>query len=130
MLFSGDHVLEGVSPVILPPDGDMAAYLHSLDKLLHYDIERIAPGHGGLMDHAPAVLAALRAHRLARERKALQSLAVAGSVSLQTLTPLVYDDVPAERHAWAALTLEAHLIKLQSEGRVVEHDGCWRAVAQ
>jgi glyoxylase-like metal-dependent hydrolase (beta-lactamase superfamily II) len=48
LLFTGDHVLEGVSPVILPPDGDMSAYLHSLDKLQSHDFEHIAPGHGGV----------------------------------------------------------------------------------
>src|SRR3984885_1697389 len=50
LLFTGDHVLEGVSPVILPPDGDMAAYLHSLEKLRTHDFERIAPGHGSVME--------------------------------------------------------------------------------
>src|ERR1700736_5958488 len=50
LLFTGDHVPEGVSPVILPPDGDMSAYLHSLDKLQSQDFERIAPGHGGVME--------------------------------------------------------------------------------
>ena len=130
LLFSGDHVLEGVSPVILPPDGNMAAYLNSLDKLLRYDVERIAPGHGGLIDDAPQVLAALRAHRLARERKTLQMLAGREAVSLDRLTPLVYDDVSAERHAWAQLTLQAHLIKLQGEGRVAECDGRWQETAR
>jgi glyoxylase-like metal-dependent hydrolase (beta-lactamase superfamily II) len=129
LLFTGDHVLEGVSPVILPPDGSMSAYLDSLDKLLRYDVERIAPGHGGVIDRAPQALAALRAHRLAREAKTLQSLVRLGSVPLDSLTPQVYDDVPTDRHAWAKLTLEAHLIKLESEGRVVEHQGCWRAVS-
>ncbi len=52
LLFTGDHVLEGVSPVILPPDGDMSAYLHSLDKLRVWDFERIAPGHGEVMERA------------------------------------------------------------------------------
>jgi hypothetical protein len=42
------------------------------------------------------------------------------------LTPAVYDDVPAERHAWAKLTLEAHLIKLVRDGRLDRHDGVWR----
>src|ERR1700735_2282310 len=50
LLFTGDHVLEGVSPVILPPDGDMTAYMQSLEKLRSLDFERIAPGHGGVME--------------------------------------------------------------------------------
>ena len=48
------------------------------------------------------------------------------SASLEQLTPHVYDDVPTERHSWARLTLQAHLIKLKLDGRVVEKDGIWR----
>jgi glyoxylase-like metal-dependent hydrolase (beta-lactamase superfamily II) len=126
LLFTGDHVLEGVSPVILPPDGNMAEYLYSLDKLKSYDFERIAPGHGGLMERGKEILAALRAHRLGREEKVFESLRRLGAATLDELTPIVYDDVAAERHRWARLTLEAHLIKLQRENRVSEHDGLWR----
>jgi glyoxylase-like metal-dependent hydrolase (beta-lactamase superfamily II) len=130
LLFTGDHVLEGVSPVILPPDGDMAAYLHSLDKLGAYDFDRIAPGHGAVMGRGKRVVEMLRAHRLAREAKVLRCLdrraAAADATTLDSLTPDVYDDVPVERHSWAKLTLEAHLIKLAREGRVSEHNGDWR----
>ena len=126
LLITGDHVLEGVSPVILPPDGNMADYLSSIDKLFAYDFERIAPGHGDIMDQGKKVLEALRAHRLAREDKVLRNLAKLGEVSLDSLIPSVYDDVPADRHQWARLTLQAHLIKLLHEGRVGELNGIWR----
>jgi glyoxylase-like metal-dependent hydrolase (beta-lactamase superfamily II) len=126
LLFTGDHVLEGVSPVILPPDGDMGAYIASLDKLMPLDFERIAPGHGDVMARGKRVLVALRAHRIFREDKVLRGLATMHEATIAALTPLVYDDVPADRHAWARLTLEAHLIKLLREGRVAEHGGNWR----
>jgi glyoxylase-like metal-dependent hydrolase (beta-lactamase superfamily II) len=126
LLFTGDHVLEGVSPVILPPDGDMSAYLHSLDKLRSQKFERIAPGHGGVIERGKDNLASLRAHRIGREDKVMRSLSKVGVATLETLTPLVYDDVGIERHRWARLTLEAHLIKLAREGRVSERDGHWR----
>jgi glyoxylase-like metal-dependent hydrolase (beta-lactamase superfamily II) len=126
MLFTGDHVLEGVSPVILPPDGDMSAYMQSLDRLQAYDFERIAPGHGGVMEQGKRVVEALRRHRLAREDKVLRALRLRGAATLDELTPMVYDDVPTERHAWAKLTLEAHLIKLVRDGRVNCLDGVWR----
>ena len=126
LLFTGDHVLEGVSPVILPPDGDMAAYLHSLEKLKSHDFERIAPGHGGVMERGKEVLAALRDHRLAREDKVLRTLSRLGEATLDELTPVVYDDVAVERHRWARLTLEAHLIKLARESRAGERNGVWR----
>jgi glyoxylase-like metal-dependent hydrolase (beta-lactamase superfamily II) len=126
LLFTGDHVLEGVSPVILPPDGDMSAYLHSLDKLRSHDFDRIAPGHGGVMERGKEVLASLLAHRLDREAKVLRSLRRLSAATLDELTAVVYDDVAVERHRWARLTLEAHLIKLAREGRAGESDGLWR----
>jgi glyoxylase-like metal-dependent hydrolase (beta-lactamase superfamily II) len=126
LLFTGDHVLEGVSPVILPPDGDMAAYLHSLEKLQTHHFERIAPGHGGVMERGKEVLRSLRAHRLAREDKVLGNLRRLAAATLDELTRAVYDDVPVDRHRWARLTLEAHLIKLAREGRASEGGGRWR----
>jgi glyoxylase-like metal-dependent hydrolase (beta-lactamase superfamily II) len=130
LLFTGDHVLEGVSPVILAPDGDMSAYLSSLDKLQSHDFERIAPGHGGVMERGKQILTALRAHRLAREQKVLDGLRRLGAATLDDLTAAVYDDVAVERHRWARLTLEAHLIKLAREHRASERDGLWRLTPQ
>jgi glyoxylase-like metal-dependent hydrolase (beta-lactamase superfamily II) len=126
LLITGDHVLEGVSPVILPPDGSMGEYFKSIDKLFAYDFDRIAPGHGDVMTDAKQVLAALRAHRLAREGKVLRNLLKLGAATLDALVPPVYDDVPVDRHQWARLTLHAHLIKLAQEGRVAELNGIWR----
>ncbi len=126
LLITGDHVLEGVSPVILPPDGNMSEYLNSLEKLFAYDFERIAPGHGDIMEHGKKVIEALRAHRLAREAKVIRSIKNLTAASLDTLIPVVYDDVPADRHVWARLTLQAHLIKLAGEGRILEQNGIWR----
>jgi glyoxylase-like metal-dependent hydrolase (beta-lactamase superfamily II) len=126
LLFTGDHVLEGVSPVILAPDGDMTAYMDSLNKLEAWDFERIAPGHGAILPRGKRMLALLRAHRLGREEKVLAKMSVLGPATLDRLTPAVYDDVPPERHSWAMFTLEAHLIKLVRDGRVVEDKGIWR----
>jgi glyoxylase-like metal-dependent hydrolase (beta-lactamase superfamily II) len=119
-------VLQGVSPVILPPDGDMSAYMNSLEKLFALEFERIAPGHGEVMSDAKQALRALRAHRLAREDKVVAKLDALGQASIEALTPAVYDDVPEDRHSWARLTLEAHLIKLNRDGRVTEQHGIWR----
>jgi glyoxylase-like metal-dependent hydrolase (beta-lactamase superfamily II) len=128
LLFTGDHVLGAVTPVILPPDGDMAHYLSSLDKLQAYEFDCIAPGHGEILPDGKATLKRLHAHRMAREGKVLRRLSsfAGDGASLEHLTPAVYDDVAVERHAFARLTLEAHLIKLAREGRVSEHNGIWR----
>jgi glyoxylase-like metal-dependent hydrolase (beta-lactamase superfamily II) len=125
VLITGDHVLQGVSPVILPPDGDMSAYMNSLEKLFSHDFDRIAPGHGSLMEKGKDAIRALRAHRIAREDKVVAALRRTGDAAIEALTPVVYDDVPPERHAWARLTLEAHLIKLAREGRAEQRNGLW-----
>ncbi len=128
LLFSGDTLLEGVTPVILPPDGDMSAYFDSLDRLAGAGIRAVAPGHGRLIADGPAAVAAVRAHRLARERKVLEALAASAGagVSLAELVDRVYDDVPRERHGWARQTLLAHLHKLERDGRVCASDGRYR----
>jgi hypothetical protein len=70
------------------------------------------------------VIEQLRAHRMARESKLLRS--IGEGATLDELTPKVYDDVPVERHEWAKLTLRAHLIKLEREGRIFELSGVFR----
>lgn len=118
MLFTGDHVMQGSTVVINPPDGDMRAYLHSLEKLLAEDLAILAPGHGYLIGAPHKELRRLMAHRRAREEKVLGALARLGPASLDELLPLVYDDVPARVHRVAARSLTAHLDKLAAEGVV------------
>jgi glyoxylase-like metal-dependent hydrolase (beta-lactamase superfamily II)/8-oxo-dGTP pyrophosphatase MutT (NUDIX family) len=118
MLFTGDHVMQGSTVVINPPDGDMRAYLASLEKLLAEEIAVIAPGHGYLIGAAHKELRRLLAHRRAREQKVVRALARLGAASTEELLPLVYDDVPARVHRVAARSLTAHLDKLAAEGAV------------
>ncbi|MCZ8110524.1 MAG: MBL fold metallo-hydrolase [Betaproteobacteria bacterium] len=130
LLFTGDHVMQGSTVVINPPDGDMAAYLHSLQALRRaHDagarpLEWLAPGHGFLVADPPAVLDALVAHRLRREAKVLAALKATPRL-LEALLPRVYDDVPAALHGVAARSLLAHLLKLQGEGRAVQAAEGW-----
>jgi glyoxylase-like metal-dependent hydrolase (beta-lactamase superfamily II) len=118
MLFTGDHVMQGSTVVINPPDGEMRAYLRSLERLLEEDIAIIAPGHGYLVGAPKKELRRLIAHRLAREEKVLNALVRIGPASIDELLPLVYDDVPARIHRVAARSLTAHLDKLAAETRV------------
>jgi glyoxylase-like metal-dependent hydrolase (beta-lactamase superfamily II) len=118
LLFTGDHVMQASTVVINPPDGDMAAYLASLEQLLALDLDWLAPGHGFLMPQPAAELRRLIAHRLAREAKiAAALLAAGGPASAQDLVPAVYGDVPTARHGIAVRSLSAHLIKLVADGR-------------
>jgi glyoxylase-like metal-dependent hydrolase (beta-lactamase superfamily II)/8-oxo-dGTP pyrophosphatase MutT (NUDIX family) len=118
MLFTGDHVMQGSTVVINPPDGDMRAYLASLERLLAEEIGIIAPGHGYLVGAPHKELRRLLAHRRAREQKVVRALARLGAASLDELLPLVYDDVPARVHRVAARSLTAHLDKLVIEGTI------------
>jgi glyoxylase-like metal-dependent hydrolase (beta-lactamase superfamily II)/8-oxo-dGTP pyrophosphatase MutT (NUDIX family) len=118
MLFTGDHVMQGSTVVINPPDGDMRAYLQSLERLLGEDIAIIAPGHGYLIGAPHKELRRLIAHRLNRERKVVAALVRLEHPSLDEMLPLVYDDVPERVHRVAARSLTAHLEKLVAEGAV------------
>jgi glyoxylase-like metal-dependent hydrolase (beta-lactamase superfamily II) len=118
MLFTGDHVMQGSTVVINPPDGDMRAYLQSLERLLAEDIAIIAPGHGYLIGAPHRELKRLIAHRHNRERKVVAALERLEHPSLDEMLPLVYDDVPERIHRVAARSLSAHLEKLVAEGAV------------
>lgn len=125
LLFSGDHLINGSTVVIIPPSGSMADYLRSLEKLAQQDIAVIAPGHGDLIENAQAVIQFTIHHRLAREAKVLAKLQ-ASAQSIEQLTPQVYDDVNPALHPVARYSLHAHLIKLRDEGRVHEGADGWR----
>ena len=125
LLFTGDHVLQGTTSVILPPDGDMAAYLNSLEHLQSMDLDRLAPGHGGVIEDPYLELQRLVAHRLRREEKVLDGVAALGPCDMNALVVRVYDDVDAAMHHWAKKTMLAHLLKLQQEGRVIEQGENW-----
>lgn len=126
LLFSGDHVLEGTTSVILPPDGDMGAYLDSLCTLQMLSLRYLAPGHGDIMDDPQVELRKLVAHRLGREKKIVDRLQVLGACHLDQLVLAVYDDVASHLIVWAKKTLLAHLIKLQRDGRVSLQGENWQ----
>ena len=128
-LFTGDHVMQGSTVVINPPDGDMQAYLSSLTMLLDVDLDWLAPGHGFLVADPHAVLRALVAHRLKREAKVMAALQAMGPAPVDQLLNRVYDDVPAALHPMARRSLLAHLLKLQADGAAANVAEVWRASA-
>ena len=129
LLFTGDHVMQGSTVVINPPDGDMAAYLGSLQGLKALPLRWLAPGHGFLIEAPAREFQRLIDHRLAREAKVLATLgAQREPVALVELLPQVYGDVPSARHAVAERSLRAHLLKLQADGLAAEVQGRWQSV--
>lgn len=123
LLFTGDHVMNGSTVVILPPDGCMASYIESLGKIRALNCAAIAPGHGAVIEHPESAIDWIVQHRLERERKVLDRLGV--DDSLDDLVKRVYDDVPGKLHALAKRSLLAHLIKLHNEQRVSFANDRW-----
>ncbi|MGD2140768.1 MAG: MBL fold metallo-hydrolase [Burkholderiales bacterium] len=128
MLFTGDHIMQGSTVVINPPDGNMSDYFASLERLYREDIEWLAPGHGFLMERPHEVVERLILHRQNRENKVVNALRNAGQSSVEGLVPSVYDDTPERMHRLAARSLLAHLHKLEVEGRARCDDGVWQLI--
>ena len=126
LLFTGDHIMQGSTVVISPPDGDMTDYLKSLAMLLELEISRIAPGHGHPIDDPHEEARRLIAHRLKREQKVMAAFAVANPATLDELVPIVYSDTAQRLHQAARRSLHAHLIKLEREGKVQRRDERWK----
>lgn len=120
LLFSGDHILCGSTTVISPPDGDMLAYIRSLERLAREPFEFILPAHGHVMSRGKDEVARLIAHRLLREEKVIAALLATGGGTLDDLVPLAYDDVDPIIYPIAKSSLLAHLLKLRDEGRARE----------
>ena len=119
LLFTGDHLMQGSTVVIGPPDGSMGDYLRSLARLQREPVTRLAPGHGLTIEDAQAEIIRIIAHRLQREAKVVACLGRAGTADLDTLVVSVYDDVDPRLHPVAKGSLLAHLLKLEEDGRVV-----------
>jgi glyoxylase-like metal-dependent hydrolase (beta-lactamase superfamily II) len=129
LLFTGDHIMQGSTVVISPPDGDMAVYLRSLERLFALDLAALAPGHGHVIEQPHDEVRRLVAHRMKREQKVLDAFQHGNPATLDELLPFVYDDVPRRVHPVARRSLHAHLIKLAREGRAVESAGSWKLIA-
>jgi glyoxylase-like metal-dependent hydrolase (beta-lactamase superfamily II) len=128
LLFSGDHIMEGSTVVIRPPDGDMAEYLQSLERLRTMRLRAIAPGHGHLITDPAAKIDEYVTHRLERQAQVLGSVR-AGATEIPVIVEQLYPDLDEELVPMAHHTVHAHLLKLAAEGLVrgAEADGVWKA---
>jgi glyoxylase-like metal-dependent hydrolase (beta-lactamase superfamily II) len=131
-LFAGDLVAGTGTVVIAPPEGDLADYLSSLRRLASLDLTLILPAHGPAITQPHALLEEYISHRNQRELQVLAGLAK-GPATVEALVERIYADVDPQLHGMAALSLTAHLYKLEGEGRVVRAEesgsaGPWRLV--
>jgi hydroxyacylglutathione hydrolase len=117
VLFSGDHVMPWSTSMVAPPDGDMAAYMASLRRLLERPEHTLLAGHGPPITEPRPYLAALLRHREAREAGILEALA-AGAASVEAIVAALYPDLAQPLRPAAAKTVRAHLLKLRAENRL------------
>jgi hydroxyacylglutathione hydrolase len=118
-LFSGDLILNGSTAVIPDEDGDLADYMASLERVRALDVRRIYPAHGPVIEDGPGKIREYIEHRLMRERQILEALGV-GARTIPEMVRAIYAEVPQALHGAAAMSVHAHLRKLQREGHVQE----------
>jgi recombination protein RecT len=118
LLFSGDHILNGSTTVVDPPDGDMTHYLDSLDKLAavctQAQVDFILPAHGYVLGQASDAIAQLKAHRLQREAKIFKVMQNQPDGTMDDWVARAYDDVPPRMWDWAKRSLLAHVLRIEA----------------
>lgn len=121
ILFSGDHAMGWASSLISPPDGDMRAYIASLEKLLAQTWSLMLPGHGPEVKHPQQRLQALLDHRLSRESEVLAALSHSPANPID-LAKRIYHDTPPALLPAAERNVLAHLIDL-AERNLISAEG-------
>ncbi|RPG37911.1 MAG: MBL fold metallo-hydrolase [Gammaproteobacteria bacterium TMED225] len=124
-LLTGDHIMDGSTVVIAPPDGNMTEYINSLRLLEEYEINYFAPGHGNIMKEPTKTINSIIRHRLSRESKVFRCVEKKQNSNIDQLLLLVYDDVPEMLHPIAKMSLLAHLIKLEEDGKLKNYENTY-----
>lgn len=117
ILFSGDHVMSWNTSVIAPPEGRMADYITSLEKLLDRDDHLYLPGHGGRLENPQRTVRAYLLHRKLREQSILEAVRN-GHSTISSLASVIYSGVPPSVAGAAALSVLAHVELLHARGLV------------
>ncbi len=124
-LFTGDHIINGSTVVIDPPDGNMSDYLKSLERLMDKVLAVIAPGHGDPIETPYEAIDWIIKHRLEREAKVVAVLEKHSNSTTAELLPHVYGDVHERLHRIAERSLLAHLLKLEDDERAIKDSDRW-----
>lgn len=118
IMFSADHVMAWSTSIVAPPDGAMADYMDSLDRLIAREDLTLLPGHGGPVRNPRTFLRGLKTHRKMRERAILERLR-AGDTTIPTIVAAIYREVDPRLHGAAGLSVLAHLEDLVTRGIVI-----------
>jgi len=127
-LFTGDHVMGWATTAVSPPDGDMAVYVASLEKLLSRDDAVYYPTHGAAVTAPHRLVRGMIAHRRQRERQILASIA-AGRSAIPAIVQRLYGGIDSRLHGAAGQSVLAHLIDLEQRGLVARSGDEWRSAA-
>ncbi|WP_179611648.1 MBL fold metallo-hydrolase [Rhizobium leguminosarum] len=117
ILFSGDHVMAWSTSIVAPPDGSMADYMASLERLIARQDRLLLPGHGGPVTEPASFLPALKAHRLKREQAILARIR-AGDREIAEMVKAIYSDTDPKLYGAAALSVLAHIEDLLERGEI------------
>jgi glyoxylase-like metal-dependent hydrolase (beta-lactamase superfamily II) len=127
-LFTGDHVMKWSTTVVSPPDGDMADYMASLQKLYDREDRIYYPAHGPAVEKPRQLVRGMIGHRKQRERQILRLLEE-GDQMIPDMVALMYKGLDPRLTGAAGRSVLAHLIDLQNQGRVLENGAHWRVMA-
>jgi glyoxylase-like metal-dependent hydrolase (beta-lactamase superfamily II) len=126
-LFTGDHVIDGSTVVINPPDGNMSHYIESLRRVKSLRCTALAPGHGEVITDPGRVIDWIIDHRLERELKVVDALIANPNLTTRELVRHVYKDVDKKLYGLAERSLLAHLLKLEDDGAAYRAGKGWVA---
>ena len=126
-LFTGDHVMGWSTSIVSPPDGDMAAYMASLDKLMHRDDRLYYPAHGDPVENPRRLVRGMMGHRKQREGQILRLLRE-GASPIPAMVERMYVGLDSRLFPAAGRSVLAHLIDLRDRGLVAEQGDIWAAI--
>jgi glyoxylase-like metal-dependent hydrolase (beta-lactamase superfamily II) len=124
-LFTGDHVMKWSTSVVSPPDGDMAAYMASLQKLYDREDRIYYPAHGPAVEKPQQLVRGMIGHRRMRERQILSELEK-GPRPITEMVEVMYKGLDVRLKGAAGRSVLAHLVDLNQQGRVIDDRGIWR----
>lgn len=129
-LFTGDHIMGWSTTVVSPPDGDMTAYMASLQKLIDRDDAIYYPAHGEAVDTPQRLARGMMGHRKSREGQILRHIAAQGAAHIGDMVAAMYKGVDPRLHGAAGRSVLAHLLDMENRGLVRPSGEMWEGVAQ